>query len=112
MSVSLCRAEGGVGTVPCQGRVVTMGRETWALGLTDVVSAPLSLQDWSNRRAERDESKQVMVSQGLSPHLSRVINPQFSGEHLAGVPGGPRKEKGLHCKVRVSASREQGLRAL
>lgn len=42
---SLCRAEGGVGTVPRQGRAITMGGEPWALGLTDVVSVPLSLQD-------------------------------------------------------------------
>lgn len=54
--------------MPRQGRAVTVDGEPWALGLTDVVSVPLSLQDWSNRRAERDESKQVMVSLGPSPH--------------------------------------------
>lgn len=52
----------GMGTVSCQGRAVIVGGEPWALGLTDVMSALLPLQDWSNRRAERDKSKQVMVS--------------------------------------------------
>lgn len=35
--VHLCRAEGGVNTVVCQGRAAIMGGEPWALGLTDAV---------------------------------------------------------------------------
>ena len=38
--VHLCRAEGGVHTVVCQGRAATMGGEPWALGLTDAVLVP------------------------------------------------------------------------
>lgn len=57
-----------------------MGREPWALGLTDVVSVPFPRHDWSDRRAGRDESKQVMVSLGPSPHLSRCcpLSPPVS----------------------------------
>lgn len=67
----MCRAEVGVGTVPHQGRAVITGGEPWEVGLTGVVSVPGPLQDWRNRRAGREESKQVMVSLGPSPHLSR-----------------------------------------
>lgn len=68
---SLRRAEGGVGTAPHQGRAVTTGGEPWEFGLTGVESVPVPLQDWRNGRAGREESKQVMVFLGPSPHLSR-----------------------------------------
>lgn len=68
---------------------------------------PRPLQDWSNTRAGRDESKQVMVP-GAEQPLSRCYVPQPSGKHLLELLGGPREGRGWPGRERVSASSGAG----
>ena len=112
--VHLCRAEGGVRTVVCQGRAATMGGEPGALGLTDAVLVPPHRPPrLEQQKSRRDKSKQVMVSLAPSPPLSTdLTSPRPSGEHLEEFWACPQGREGFALRGGLSQQWGQGGGAL